>query len=37
MARLQVARKLAALTLAVWKSGGEYEAGRVNKQAAEVG
>ena len=36
MARLSVARKLASITLAVWKSGGEYEAGRVNKEAAEL-
>ena len=36
MARLQVARKLASVTLAAWKSGGEYEAGRVNKEAAEL-
>jgi hypothetical protein len=35
MARLQVARKLASITLAVWKSGGEYQAERVNQQAAE--
>ena len=34
MARLNVARKLAAITLAVWKSEGEYKAERVNKQEA---
>jgi hypothetical protein len=32
MARLNVARKLAAITLAVWRSEGEYRAERVNKQ-----
>jgi len=34
MARLQVARKLAAITLAVWKQEAEYESARVNKQVA---
>jgi transposase len=36
MARLSVARKLASITLAVWKSGGKYQAERVNKEAAET-
>jgi transposase len=34
MARLNVARKLAAITLAVWKSEGEYNKERVSKQEA---
>jgi transposase len=37
LARVTVARKIAAVTLAVWKSGGSFEAGEVMKQAAEAG
>jgi transposase len=34
MARLSVARKLAAVTLAVWKRGESFDAGRIMRQAA---
>jgi hypothetical protein len=34
LARVTVARKIAAVTLAVWKSGVGFEAGEVMKQAA---
>jgi len=34
MARLSVARKLAAMTLAVWKSGERFDEGRIMKKAA---
>jgi transposase len=34
LARVTVARKIAAVTLAVWKSGGSFEADQVMKQAA---
>ena len=34
LARVTMARKIAAVTLAVWKSGGSFEAGEVMKQAA---
>jgi transposase len=34
MARLTVARKLAATALSVWKSGAEFDSGRVMQQAA---
>jgi hypothetical protein len=36
-ARVTVARKIAAVTRAVWKSGGSFEAGEVMKQAARAG
>jgi hypothetical protein len=34
LARVTMARKLAAVTLAVWKSGGDFDAGEVMRQAA---
>lgn len=34
MARLTIARKLAAVTLSVWKSGGEYEESKLTRRAA---
>ena len=34
MARLQLARKLAALTLAVWKSGEEFDEKKLTKEGA---
>jgi hypothetical protein len=34
LARVTVARRVAAITLAVWKSGGGFDAGEVMKQAA---
>jgi transposase len=34
LARVTMARKIAAITLAVWKSGGGFEAGEVMRQAA---
>jgi transposase len=34
LARVTVARKIAAITLAVWKSGGRFEAGEVMRQVA---
>jgi hypothetical protein len=34
IARVQVARKLAAITLAVWKTGEDFDAGRMTRQAA---
>lgn len=34
LARVTMARKIAAVTLAVWKSGGSFEAGEVMRQAA---
>jgi transposase len=34
MARLTVARKLSAVTLSMWKSGGEYDEGKLTKRAA---
>jgi hypothetical protein len=33
LARVTVASTIAAVTLAVWKSGGSFEAGEVMKQA----
>jgi hypothetical protein len=33
LARVTIARKIAAVTLAVWKSGASFEAGEVVKQA----
>ncbi len=34
MARLTIARKLAAVALAIWKSGEEYDEEKLSKQAA---
>jgi hypothetical protein len=34
MARLTIARKLAVVTLSVWKSGEEYEESKLTKRAA---
>ena len=34
MARLTIARKLAAVALAIWKSGEEYDEAKLSKQAA---
>ena len=34
MARLTIARKLAAVTLSVWKSGGEYEESKLTRRTA---
>lgn len=34
LARVTLARKIAAVTLAVWKNGGSFDAGEVMKQAA---
>ena len=34
MARLTLARKIAAITLAIWKKGGRFDAEQVKRQAA---
>jgi hypothetical protein len=34
LARVTIARRIAALTLSVWKRGEAFDAGRLSKQAA---